>query len=88
MFDFEEENNFKKYKFIIDQDKYKDLIELTEEREFSKIIEKALTIYYAILKYQTTQHKLALMPVNDNDEFDSSRPIVFLVDSIGIREDE
>jgi len=66
---------------MIDENKLSELIELTEERDISKTIIKALNLYYEVQKFRAKEYRLSLVPFHiDSGEIDRSRPPIYIND--------
>lgn len=83
-----EEEKPEKYKLVISKKTFHELQNLTEEKEFHKIVVNALHLYHTILKYQAKNHKLTMLPVHMDGTFDEKRPLVFLTESLEEQNDE
>ncbi len=71
----------KEFHIVIESDKLAELIELTEEKDISKTIVKALTMYYEVQKFRAKEYRLSLIPFHvESGEMDRTRPPIYLND--------
>ena len=65
----------------IESEKLIDLVELTEEKDITKTIIRALGLYYEVQKFRSKEYRLSLIPFHsETGEIDKSRAPIYLND--------
>ena len=71
----------KEFHIIIESNKLRELIQLTEEKDFSKIVVRALGLYFEVQRFRAKEYRLSLIPFHsETGNIDNSRAPIYLND--------